>query len=653
MPQGIYSKIQCHTENHPLFTPQEHQKQVLDYFLKKSKYKGLLLLHRLGSGKSCSSILLSDEMIHQSKVKKVFVLTPGSLRQNFIEEYCEKCGKSPKYLKKYYTFITTNYAVGKKLPDFNDSFVIIDEVHNLINGVKNNSINPTIIYKALLKSNCRILALSGTPIVNYYWEWSILGNLLKPGEFPNIFNKDNTVDSTNFTKLFDVDNEGIITAKPNIGFDIQLRGIISYFPGISGGFYPEVIHEPPIKIEMTPLQYNYYDDVADREEKIRCKGPPKLSLLKSDSKKYWKDHGLYVMATKYIMTRKISNFHYINIENEKDEIEHLGTSKQYYLKTEETSCIEYFNSKKDLMKSYPDAKKTDIVEKITKNDTIGWVKKDIFKNNGLTDIYSRKFTALITNVINNWNAKHVMFSFFKTKAGVNLIHALFKMCGIKTEIYSGDISDTQRKTILKTFNAENNRYGDKIKILLITEAGAEGINILEAQHMHILESSTRELKIQQVIGRVVRYKSHMVDGRKPMPKNEQVVHIWRYWSVSNKTVNKPASCVDEILYENGRKIVNNIQSFLKILKKASITPYDKSYDKDGFLLDYTDLKISEKLENAFKKSDERYPFSYKKWILMNGGLVDQEVKGKKHKENKCINLDNIEDDENENLDIIE
>ena len=226
----------------------------------------------------------------------------------------------------------------------------------------------------------------------------------------------------------------------------------------------------------------------------------------------------------------------------------------------------------------------------------------------MTDIYSRKFTALLTNIIINWKAKHVVFSFFKTRSGVNLIHAIFKMCGIKTEIYSGDILDTQRKTILKKFNAEDNRYGDKIKILLITEAGAEGINILEAQHMHILESSTREMKIQQAIGRVVRYKSHMVDGRKPMPKNEQVVHIWRYWSVLNeKYREEPELAVDATLYNEGRLIVNNIQSFLRILKNASVTSYDKSYDKDGFMADYRGLKISEKLKTAFNNSDERCP----------------------------------------------
>jgi len=77
-----------------------HQAELRDNFLNRLKYKGVVALHKLGLGKSCSSILISDEIL---KVKKVFVMPPVRLRDNFIEEDCSKC-----VLKKYYTFIRTN-----------------------------------------------------------------------------------------------------------------------------------------------------------------------------------------------------------------------------------------------------------------------------------------------------------------------------------------------------------------------------------------------------------------------------------------------------------------------------------------------------------------------------------------------------------------
>ena len=471
-------------------------------------------------------------MLKLAKVKKVFVLTPGSLRQNFIEEYCKRCGKSPEYLTKYYTFITMNYAVGNKLPSFKDSIVIIDEAHNLINGVKNKSLHQTLIYKHLMDSNCRILALTGTPIYNYIWEWSILGNLLKPNAFLEVIKEDG-LDAKPFMDQFNIDEKtGEITAKDEKKFLESISGIISYFPGVSGGFYPKVIYENPIKIPMTPLQDLKYLQKASNEETIRNMGPPPLSMLKKKPLKYYRLQRQYVTALKYISSRSLLNFFYPSfMPNSKvkypDDIVYNGKLTRYTYKPtgvvsfDETRFYReiYRVAEAKASEKWPDKTheelklivenkvranmKENIIVK-EKDEEIGWISSKNFKNKKLVDIYSRKMVAVVVNVLNNWKAKHVLFSFFKSRSGVKMIHSLFKLCGVKTEIYSGDVSDKKREDLLKRFNAEDNRYGDKIKMLLVTDAGAEGINIFEAQHMHILESSTREMKIQQAIGRVVR-----------------------------------------------------------------------------------------------------------------------------------------------------
>jgi hypothetical protein len=675
---GVYKNIICTHGSHPEFFPQKHQTELLNYFLYTSKEKGLLAYHRLGSGKSCSSIMISDEMIKTAKAKKVFIMTPGSLRQNFLEEYCDRCGKSPEYLKNHYIFITVNYSVGERLPDFNGGLVIIDEVHNLINGVKNQSKHATLIYNAINNSKCRVLALTGTPVFNYIWEWPLLGNMLKPNTFPNII-RHGQLDEEAFMKIFIIDKDGNVTPKNPKSFAVDLRGIISYFPGVQGGFYPEVFYEEPIRVQMTIPQEYAYLNVVDWEEAIRQKGPPEKSLLKSNPRKYYQDMNDFIVASKYIVSRLYSNFYYPTkpdnfrsgvLPESRDEIKHIGKVVKYkYKPTGEIAPTQkYFVDKyyslaideyvvkhnikppqptkggKDKNKKQSDEagippadllKITKKVEDRVKANTvqefeienIGWVDHTNFSQNRLMDVYSRKFSALIVNIIKNWNAKHMVFTFFKTKGGVNLVNSLFKMCGIKTEIYSGDISDSRRRIILKEFNAEKNRYGDKIKALLVTEAGAEGINVLETQHMHILESSTREMKIQQAIGRIVRYKSHMVEGRKPMPKSEQVVHVWRYWSIMNamptviareitndngliekltKTVTNKTG-VDQILYNKGRIFVNTMQSFLQLLKNASVTTYDKSQDTGSRLKDYGyQTNINPQLELAYKISDDRF-----------------------------------------------
>jgi hypothetical protein len=65
-----------------------HQKIVRDYLNLYTPYRGLLLYHGLGSGKTCTSIALAEGMKND---KKIIVMTPASLRRNYMEEL-KKCG---------------------------------------------------------------------------------------------------------------------------------------------------------------------------------------------------------------------------------------------------------------------------------------------------------------------------------------------------------------------------------------------------------------------------------------------------------------------------------------------------------------------------------------------------------------------------------
>ena len=53
-----------------------YQKLVRDYLLIETPYRGLLLYHGLGSGKTCSSIAIAESLM---TTKKVFILSPASL----------------------------------------------------------------------------------------------------------------------------------------------------------------------------------------------------------------------------------------------------------------------------------------------------------------------------------------------------------------------------------------------------------------------------------------------------------------------------------------------------------------------------------------------------------------------------------------------
>lgn len=512
--RGIYKKT-CVLKKTEIFNPTKIQKNTRDYFL-KSPYKGLLVFHQLGSGKTCTSILIADQMIKNKEIRHVYVLTPGSLRQNWIDEYCKKCGDN--FIKENYTFITYNYNVWSSVQtlNFNNSLIIIDEVHKFINGVKNMSKNSFQIYKKIYNSDCRIIALSGTPIFSNTYEWSILGNLLKPDTF---------------TKIIEGEKINILKWSDNNIKDEDLQGIISYFPG-DPKFYPEIYYKNPIKIKMTEEQYEKYKSVFESESKWR-KNPPNKKLFYENIEEYEKKYARYIMAIKYINTRLITNFNY-----NKQERMYSDTLENNELKNDdEDSDLEQLE--------------------IDKN---GWIKKDTFSNKKLFTHYSPKFTSILVNIILNFNNKHVIFSFFKRKAGINMLKYLLDKCGISNAVYSGDLNDVERRSLLKRFNSPDNKNGEKIKILLLTEAGAEGITLLDVNDFHIVESSKENL-IKQAIGRVVRYKSHQ-----NLPENRRYVNVWRYFSVGTNN----EQCIDEILYINGKLSIQENEKFVNRLIENSI-----------------------------------------------------------------------------------
>lgn len=100
------SKITCEnigksSGNFDLLT---HQKLVRDYLNLYTPYRGLLLFHGLGSGKTCTSIAIAEGM---KTMRDVVVMTPASLRTNYMEEL-KKCGDYLYRRQQFWEWVKTN-----------------------------------------------------------------------------------------------------------------------------------------------------------------------------------------------------------------------------------------------------------------------------------------------------------------------------------------------------------------------------------------------------------------------------------------------------------------------------------------------------------------------------------------------------------------
>ena len=235
-----------------------HQQIVRDYINMFTPYRGLLLYHGLGAGKTCASIGIAEGL---KTTQPIIIMTPASLRQNYISELTV-CGDPLYRLNQFWEFIPTGgdskvtkvlsqamglsedyinekggaWLVNVKKPSnfeglstvnklalndqidrmiktkyifvnynglrksdkvlgdlkslsktnnpFDNKVVIVDEAHNFVSRIVNKIKKPTslsyMLYEWLMSAeNCRIIFLTGTPIINYPNEMGVMFNMLR------------------------------------------------------------------------------------------------------------------------------------------------------------------------------------------------------------------------------------------------------------------------------------------------------------------------------------------------------------------------------------------------------------------------------------------------------------------------------------------
>jgi hypothetical protein len=98
------AELTCDDKDGVNFELLTHQKAVRDYLNLMTPYRGLLLLHALGSGKTCTSIAIAEGMKSE---KRVFVMTPASLSKNFFSQL-KDCGDHLYRKNQFWEFVTTD-----------------------------------------------------------------------------------------------------------------------------------------------------------------------------------------------------------------------------------------------------------------------------------------------------------------------------------------------------------------------------------------------------------------------------------------------------------------------------------------------------------------------------------------------------------------
>ena len=115
---------------------------------------------------------------------------------------------------------------------------------------------------------------------------------------------------------------------------------------------------------------------------------------------------------------------------------------------------------------------------------------------------------------------------------------------------------------VKGLTGEDNKDGHKIKVVLISKAGSEGIDLKFIRQVHILEPWYNMNRIEQIIGRAVRNFSH-----KDLPFEKRNVEIFMYGTILGDNKEEAA---DLYVYRVAEYKAIQIGKVTRVLKETAV-----------------------------------------------------------------------------------
>ena len=117
-------------------------------------------------------------------------------------------------------------------------------------------------------------------------------------------------------------------------------------------------------------------------------------------------------------------------------------------------------------------------------------------------------------------------------------------------------------SLVKEITDKKNKHGERIKVILVSRAGTEGIDLKFIRQVHILEPWYNMNRIEQIIGRAVRNFSH-----KDLPFEERNVQIFLHGTLLE---NKEEEAIDLYVYRIAERKSIQIGKVSRVLKETAV-----------------------------------------------------------------------------------
>uniref|UniRef100_A0A6C0M1E9 Helicase ATP-binding domain-containing protein n=1 Tax=viral metagenome TaxID=1070528 RepID=A0A6C0M1E9_9ZZZZ len=587
----------------------DYQKFLASYLDYRSPYRNILVYHGLGSGKTVTAINIYNLLYNYSPLWNVFVLIKASLKDDpwlkDLQRWVPKQDNADRMNNiQFIHYDAPNadkvFLEKLKTADANKkNMYIIDEAHNFIKNVYNNIVSgygrrAFTIYDYIVnekKENdyTRVILLSGTPTVNTPYELALIFNLLRPDTFPK--------NESQFNDIYISTKGGKMVLNPDNKnmFQRRILGLVSYYIGAD----PQLFASKHIIKKYLPMSsyqeriYSYFEKIEEQLEKKRIMTSSQQTLYSSYSRQ----------ACNFVFPNLGDDLNGENRPRPSKFDLNLGESKLVAEgKAKKLIDIEKKSKKKQSINLYlaeisrylnafdsylGKLHDEDVKLKHTIFDDIETFKnkyklkfvafwKDHKKSKLLEAMYasSCKMTAIPFYLLRS-KGPVIIYSNYVKMEGLELFKIYLKYFGYGVYgdsnnyssgtfvEYHGDIDKQIRSKNLKSFNTPENVNGKVIKIIMISAAGSEGINLLNVRQVHILEPYWNEVRIKQLIGRAVRMCSHRM-----LAMNERKVDIFRYHAVRAQEGSKITT--DIRIAELANEKDNLIDTFLQTIREAAV-----------------------------------------------------------------------------------
>lgn len=590
-------------------TLMKHQKIIARFLSSNTMYDSLLLVHEMGTGKTCSAIGAIEQIKNEvNNFKGALVFAKGQgLLQNFVKELRDKCtvgqyipegyvdntvGGCGKSVKKGLTEIETNIRTKKLIEGFytlktfetfakhlhqtkdsdiidlySNHVIVIDEVHNLrIQDVtEGDRISMYTEFKRMLHlvKNCKIILLSGTPMKDGPEEIASVMNLILPEDLQL------PVGEKFISKYLNQQGENRYTVKEKRINDLKkrLRGRVSFLKAIRSTVTKEFIGEKNFgklkhlivePVTMSKHQTTAYKeaDALDRQGKAGVHyNARQASLMVFPDGSYgsigFKKYVTAKTKTKTFVAKKLTK----SGEQKKKTL----TTITYELGKDLVDAIKGDTAKKDIMKFKPGSDKyNEIIQTRLKN----------------LRVYSVKYANVIESIINATDESCFVYSELVTGSGAIVFAYLLELFGFSSSkgtnntpalrygFLTSDSTSSQIHKIINCFNQPENMNGKIIKVLIGSKVISEGVSFYNIQREYILTPWYNYSETDQAIARGYRLNSHknlIKNGITPIVRIAQLVAIPR----------KGGFSIDLDMYETSEDKDITIKGILRYMMEAA------------------------------------------------------------------------------------